>query len=111
MSHAENIYYRLIMHSCRIFVVAVFVLFISVPVLAQQPETGIPVSADSTVKLPDTKDSSVIALTDSTRVADSTATTTDSATAESKEKELGIKISKDALPATVTTTAKDSAVL
>jgi hypothetical protein len=108
MSLPEKIYFRSIMQSCRILVVAVFVLFISGSVFGQE-QKSYNLSADSlrNIATPDTvklsNNDTTIALTDST--------VSDSAKVISKEEELGIKISKDALPAAVTTFARDSAVL
>src|SRR5690349_6451672 len=107
MSFPEKIYFRSIMQSCRILVVAVFVLFISGSLFGQE-QKNVTLSVDSVTKNipPDTlkrTDKDSIVLADST-IANSTKVL-------SKEEELGIKISKDALPAAVTTFARDSAVL
>jgi hypothetical protein len=96
------------MQSCRILVVAVFVLLLSGTIYAREQKITT-VSTDTTAKV--TTDTGVlkVSIKDSVLTADTTVA--DSAKVLSKEEELGIKISKDALPAAVTTTAKDSAVL
>ncbi len=102
--------YSAISGSCRLIVVAVFVLFPALSALGQTGATDSlkrdtviheTAATDSLLSRPG-KDSLAIA-------ADSSLS--DSTKAKNKEEELGIKISKDALPAAVTTTAKDSAVL
>ena len=95
--------------SCRLIVVAVFVWL---PALQATGQTG---RKDSLAT--DTAKHKVIAgdslkiapVADSLALADSSRS--DSTKVISKEEELGIKISKDALPAAVITSAKDSAVL
>lgn len=96
------------MQSCRILVVAVFVLLLSGTITAQ--ELKLPaISTDSTAKISSDTHMVKVSMKDSLVVADTTVA--DSTKVLSKEEELGIRISKDALPAAVTTTAKDSAVL
>ena len=95
--------------SCRLIVVAVFVLL---PALQAAGQTGRSDSlvTDTMKRNTGAKDTLKVAMaSDSLAAADSTAS--DSTKVVSKEEELGIKISKDALPAVVTTSAKDSAVL
>ncbi len=108
MSLAEKIYFRSIMQSCRIFVVAVFVLLISLKVTAQEQKSIVTGSDSAKIDVP-VADSVNLITRDSTALADTTIA--DSAKVQNKEAELGIRIAKDALPATVTTVAKDSAVL
>lgn len=95
-----------IVRSCRLIAVAVFVLLQSVISNAQVIKADT-IAVDSAAK---------VSLTDTTsiKVADSAATDTTASTGDkvqNKEKQLGIKISRDALPAAVTTYAKDSALL
>lgn len=109
MSLARKFYFRSIMQSCRVLVVAVFVLLVCGTAGAQGVRINA-LPADTAAAAVRTSDSIPVALVDSVQhVADTLAT--DSAKVQSKEDELGIRISKDALPATVTTVAKDSAVL
>ncbi|WP_118972310.1 putative LPS assembly protein LptD [Taibaiella koreensis] len=84
--------------SCRFAVVAVFVLLCTIGASAQEVK-----------QLDLTTDTAVTDNTDTVSAADSALS--DSAKVANKEQELGVRISKDALPAAVTTTAKDSAVL
>lgn len=93
--------------SCRLIVVAVFVLCLAIQATAQTTSTD-SLATDTTRKVI-AGDSIKVASADSLILADSAMS--DSARVLSKEEELGIRISKDALPAAVTTTAKDSAVL
>jgi hypothetical protein len=65
---------------------------------------------DSTLKA-DTLKVNASSLPDSLKKKDTLANTSDSVKKKSLEQTLGIKISKDALPSTVTATAEDSAVL
>lgn len=93
--------------SCRLIVVAVFVWLLSLPCGAQiRP-------VDGTAQPPDRDSAATSQIpTDTVSVADSlTAPVADAAAIEDKESALGIRISRDALPAAVTTVAKDSAVL
>lgn len=94
--------------SCRLIVVAVFVLL---PVLRTAAQAVSPdsLAADSLLQVALADSLAARAVVDSVSAADSAIA--DSSKVMSKEEELGIKISKDALPATVVTTAKDSAVL
>jgi lipopolysaccharide assembly outer membrane protein LptD (OstA) len=108
MSLPEKIYFRSIMQSCRILVVAVFVLFVSGSVFGQEHKSD-SLSVDSTKNIASAPDTVKLSNTDSLARTDTAVA--DSAKVLNKEEELGIKISKDALPAAVTTFAKDSAVL
>lgn len=85
------------------FMVAVFVWALPLRLHAQQQD-----KKDSTVTA-----AATVAAPDSTQVnaGDSTTAKKDTVSIASKEKALGIKIAPDALPAAVTTAAKDSAVL
>ncbi len=90
--------------SSRLFCIMVAVFVWGLPVLSQ-------------AQLRDKKDTTATRpgrapLTDSANIkTDTTASRTDTVSVESKEKKLGIRIAPDALPAKVTTSARDSAVL
>jgi hypothetical protein len=97
-----------VIKSCRLWAVAVFVWALHTGLYAQSANKGS--LATDTVKLSLTAADTLQKLTaDSLVSADSLVN--DSLKNQSKEEQLGIKISKDALPAAVTTFAKDSAVL
>ncbi|MFA6059032.1 MAG: putative LPS assembly protein LptD [Taibaiella sp.] len=108
MSLPEKNYFGSIIQSCRILVVAVFVLFTSGSIFAQEQKSD-SLSVDSSKNIAASPDTVKLNNKDSIALADSTVS--DSTKVVSKEEELGIKISKDALPAAVTTFARDSAVL
>jgi len=105
-----------ILTSCRFAVVAVFVLLCAIGASAQNSrrtlQAGDTLKAGNADTLAATADSIRAGSADSDSLAAKTdSTLSDSAKVANKERELGIRISKDALPATVTTTAKDSALL
>mgnify|MGYP003575951141 CR=1 FL=1 len=85
---------------------AFFVLLCSIGVQAQE---GIKIDSIAEATATISTDTLTNIVADSLANSDTTKVST--ATNQSKEEELGIKISKDALPAVVTTTAKDSAIL
>lgn len=107
MSFPRRFSIAAIVMSCRLLAVAVFVLLQGTTVNAQIRVQQVNATVDTvTLQQPD---SLKLPVADSLAGVDSTLT--DSLKVQSKEEQLGIRISKDALPAAVKTIAKDSAVL
>lgn len=104
MDLTDKRYISSFIKNCCLLVTAFFVLFFPSVLQAQVVENV----ADSSQHLLPESDSLTRSATDSLALTD---TLPASQKVSNKEEELGIKISKDALPATITTTAKDSAVL
>lgn len=113
MSLARRFSTAAIVKGYRFLAVAVFVLLLAKAGQAQQRDRGTGAAADTAATAgPVAATDTLAAITDSLSLADSLAVPGgDSAKVLSKEEELGIRISKDALPAVVRTQAKDSAVL
>jgi hypothetical protein len=103
MNRPPRLYITSFFKSHRLLPLFVILLWISQPVSAQERNQT---TSQDTIRLAISPvgDSSTLSNTDSISKADTTSIA-------SKERKLGIKISKDALPAIVTTKAKDSAVL